>query len=450
MVLVVLLSPVLAFLGWSRIEAGRLDRAFDALETRGEPLDIAAFDQEPVTSEQREASRLYAQAIKVVDSPPLAAPQAMAAAATAIEELCSAPGKPGASAHVAALRAFEAPYQGAFPLLDRAAGLDAAGWEEADRPRRNSPEEARSGTLLRLNAARIGRLACTGQGDEAASALVSGLRLRRVGLAPDRIAAATSHSLHAVLTFTVPAPALLQRIQDEYQHAVDEHSVEKQVRYLRAQWLYYALPGVVSDPPPGYMPGRMTPLEAVAMRLVRPMRDHSVVRELGEYDEALAAIHEPWPAKLEAATAITAKYRYTRSQSRRRGFFERLTHPYGSHIAATALEGVVMRAAETLALMRASAGAVAIARYGQANHGTLPGSLRALIPEYLAAPLVDPYTGDELKYVRDGTSYKVYSLGINRTDDGGTWDLNSDLQTSRRGDPPDVGIAVGRLPGRPN
>ena len=81
----------------------------------------------------------------------------MAAAAAAIEELCSGPGEPGASAHVAALRAFEAPYQGAFPLLDRAAGLDAAGWEEGDRPRRNSLEEARSGTLLRLNAARIGR-----------------------------------------------------------------------------------------------------------------------------------------------------------------------------------------------------------------------------------------------------------------------------------------------------
>ena len=449
-VLMVLLSPVVAFLAWSRIEASRLDSAFDALEARDELLDVADFDQKPATDEQREASHLYAQAMRLVVNEPLATPQAMAAA-TAIEALCSAPREPSAPAEVAVLEALEARHKEAFALLDRATGLETAGWEEADRPRRDSIEEFRSGSLGRLNAARIARLACTGHGDEAARALLAGLRLRRVAVpTSDRVTASTPHSLHAVLTFTPPDASLLQKIQNEYENAVDEHSVEKRLRYSRARWLHHALPGVVSDAPPGYMPARMTPLGAVALRLVRPMRDRSIVRELREFDEALAAVGEPWPAKLDAASAITGKYRYTRSQSRRRGFFERLTRPYDSHMAATTLESVVRSAAETLARTRASAAAVAVARYRLAHGGTLPGSLQALIPEYLTAPLVDPYTGKELKYVHDGESYKVYSLGVNRTDDGGTWDLSSDLRTTRRGDPLDVGIAVGRPSARPN
>ena len=446
-VLLAMLSPILAFLIWSHIEASRLDSAFDALEARDESLDIHDFERKPATGEQREASHLYAQAMRLAANEPLARPQTMA---PAIERLCAAPEAPSASAQVAALEAFAAPHKQAFALLDRTTGLDAAGWEEADRPRRNSVEELRSMLLGQLNAVRIARLGCTGQGDEAARALLAGLRLQRVSAPTGRVAASTLHSLHAVLTFTSPDASLLQKIQQEYENAADEQSVARRLRYLRAGWLYYALPGVVSDSPPGYMPARVNPLGAVAMRLARPMRDHSIVRELREFDEALLATSSPWPSKLDAATAITGRYRHTSSQSRRRGFFARLTRPYDSHRAATALEGVVREAAETLARTRASAAAVAVARYRQAHDGTLPVSLQALVPEYLAAPLVDPYTDNELKYVHDGTSYKVYGLGINRTDDGGRWDLKSDLQTSRRGDPPDVGIVVGQSHGRPN
>ena len=441
-----MLSPIAAFVTWSRIEASRLDRAFDALEARDEPLDIAEFDLKPATGEQREASHLYAQAMKSVGTQQ----PAFQAAATAVEKLCSAPQDPSASAQVAVLEAFEAPHREAFALLDRTTELEAAGWEEADRPRRGSMEEARTVILGQLNAARIARLACTGKGDDAARALLAGLRLRRVAAPASGRAASTPHSLRAILSFPRADASLLREIQREYESAIDEHAAERRVRYMRAQWLHYALPGVVSDPPPGYVRAGMTPVGAVAMRLVRPMRDHGIVRELGEFDEALAAAAQPWPGKLEAAAAVTGKYRYTRSQSRRRGFVERLVSPYDSHVAATALEGVVRSAAESLAQARASAAAVAVARYRQAHDGTLPDSLRALIPEYLAAPLVDPYTGQELKYAHDGASYKVYSLGANRTDDGGTWDLRSDLQTTRRGDPPDVGIAVGRPTDHPN
>jgi hypothetical protein len=44
------------------------------------------------------------------------------------------------------------------------------------------------------------------------------------------------------------------------------------------------------------------------------------------------------------------------------------------------------------------------------------------------------------------SGYKVYSVGIDRNDDGGTWEQHSDLQQSRRGNPPDVGVEVGVWP----
>jgi hypothetical protein len=60
----------------------------------------------------------------------------------------------------------------------------------------------------------------------------------------------------------------------------------------------------------------------------------------------------------------------------------------------------------------------------------------------MAAPLIDPYSGAELKHQCDGSGFTVYSVGANRKDDGGTWEQHSDLQLSRRGNPPDIGIVV--------
>jgi hypothetical protein len=72
----------------------------------------------------------------------------------------------------------------------------------------------------------------------------------------------------------------------------------------------------------------------------------------------------------------------------------------------------------------------------------MPDTLRKLVPEYLPVPLIDPFTGAELKYRHGATSYKIYSVGADRKDNGGVWEQHSDLQLSRRGNPPDIGIAV--------
>jgi hypothetical protein len=446
-VLLALLSPIAAFIIWGRIEAARLDRALDALEARHEPLDIADFETKPATDAQREASHTYARATRLAGDRPLTSAQ-LEEAARRIEGLCSPTSDSPRPEQMAALHALEDPFTPALDLLDRATSMDVAGWDDADRPRRLSMEELRARNLARLNAIRIARLACADRNaDAAARALLATIRLQRV--VPPAFFASTGmrtvHGLQSLLTFTAPDPSLLQTLQLEYETQIDERAIATSVRQQRAQWLYFALPGVLSDPPPGDAPAPINPFAAIVMRLARPLRDRGLVNELREFDEALAAASQPWPARLDAAIAITNRYRHLGSQSRRVGFARALSQSFNPHRAGVNLESAVMRAAETLANTRASAGAIAVARYRRAHGGELPASLHDLVPQYLSGPLIDPYTGTELKYQRNSTSYKVYSVGINRGDDGGTWDQHSDLQASRRGNPLDVGVAVAPL-----
>ncbi|HJN14683.1 MAG TPA: hypothetical protein QGH10_04300, partial [Armatimonadota bacterium] len=66
--------------------------------------------------------------------------------------------------------------------------------------------------------------------------------------------------------------------------------------------------------------------------------------------------------------------------------------------------------------------ATALALY-KARAGTLPKSLDELSPSVLDEVPPDPYTGEPLKYERlDGGSYRLYSVGADREDDGGIGD----------------------------
>jgi hypothetical protein len=436
--------PILAWLIWGWIEAARLDRALDALEARNEPLDVAGFDVKPATPEQREASHLYAQAGKLVDDRPITVERAATLSKT-IEAACSQDVEPAVrSEQIRVLRQFEDSYQPLFDLLERASQLDARGWDDVDRPQGQSVQQIRPITLARANVVRVARLACAGEGDAAARALLASLRLRRVwtGTLIGPITQHTSHGLQSMLTLSTPSSHLLEQLQHEYMVASDEKRLEDRMTRERAMWLSYVLPGAFSEAPPGYDTPRMTPLQAVATRAVRPLRDHRLVEELNEFDAALAIAKRPWPAKLDAIAEFGRTHQSQRSQSVRRGLLDTLSRPLGAHVASNALTGYIGGMTETLARNRASATALAVARYRRDHSDQCPETSRQLVPQYLPAPLMDPYSGRELQYRCDGGGYLVYSVGANRKDDGGTWEQHSDLQWSRRGNPPDIGVAV--------
>jgi hypothetical protein len=444
--IVLMLLPVAAFVVWGRIESARVSGALDALEARGEPLDVNRLEPAPATDEQRQASRFYAEAGRLA-YPAHRTP--FNVAGKTIEELCALPaGDPGRVERLAAMRRLEDPYAPALAVLDRATALDANGWDGRDRAQQWI-ETMRSRYLATVNALRVARYACGGEGEAAAAALLGTLRLGRVlssSLSPP-LSMPTAHGLQSMLTLTAPSERALERLQDAYTAAADDRTLERWLLYSRARWLSVMLPGELSDVPEGYYDRRISPLEAVANSLIRPLRDHALVAELGEYAEAIEAAKQPWPASLDAAAALSRKYSISRAASpRRRGIIETLARPLGRHIAAGQIDGFAPLVAESLARTRASIAALAIERYRRSHHGATPATLRELIPAYLPASLVDPYTGGELRYVSDGARYKVYSVGFNRQDDGGAWEQRSDLQTARRGNPKDVGIAVGAWP----
>ena len=436
--------PIVVWLVWGWIEAARLDRALDALEARNERLDIADFEVKPATPEQREASHLYAQAGRLVDDRPITSGRAEALSKT-IETVC-APDTDSAVRRQQArvLQEFEDSYQPVFDLLERASQLDAMGWDERDRPQRYSMQVMRPITLARVNVVRVARLACASDGDAGARALLASLRLRRVwtGNQISPIAQQTTHGLQSVLTFSTASPAVLEQIQHEYVAAADDTRFQKWMTRERAMWLSQVLPGAFSEAPSGYDGRRVGPLEAVATRVLRPLRDHRLVEELNEFDGALAISEQPWPGKLDAIAEFGKNRQSQRSQSMRPGMLDMLSRPLGAHMASNALTGYIGGMTETLARNRASATAIAVARYRRDHADRCPETVQQLVTQYLPASLMDPYSGGELKYRCDASGYVVYSVGANRKDDGGTWEQHSDLLLSRRGNPPDIGVAV--------
>ena len=63
---------------------------------------------------------------------------------------------------------------------------------------------------------------------------------------------------------------------------------------------------------------------------------------------------------------------------------------------------------------------LAALRYRQA-HQKWPDSLQHLVPAFLPQVPLDPYNGKELLFQATPTEFKVYSVGENLVDDGGTW-----------------------------
>ena len=59
------------------------------------------------------------------------------------------------------------------------------------------------------------------------------------------------------------------------------------------------------------------------------------------------------------------------------------------------------------------------------KHGAYPEKLDALVPDFIDKLPVDPFSGKDYIYRRDGKGFIVYSIGANGADDGG---MRSDVR----------------------
>jgi len=211
--------------------------------------------------------------------------------------------------------------------------------------------------------------------------------------------------LHKVLLETIPADVLERMFLAErvYQIEVARNLIPKDItsRFL---------PDKVPD-----LPERI-PLPA--SRWVRLRIRQGSVRYLRDMAWLITASRRPWPEPLDVIAGNASES--TEKSSR--------LISSGATFARSA--------GEILAFVRCNTVAIAIERYRRC-HGELPGSLDDICGTYIDSIPSDPFTGKKLLYSYDGKSYVVYSVGINRKDDGGTFRPKANEKS-----PPDRGLRI--------
>jgi hypothetical protein len=100
------------------------------------------------------------------------------------------------------------------------------------------------------------------------------------------------------------------------------------------------------------------------------------------------------------------------------------------------------------AMLRAAAAVIAAERARRAT-GATPRGWEPIVPAYLQAVPQDPYSGQPLRWKQTPTGFKIYSVWMNRADDGGLIHRTSDSY------PKDCGVEFwdvhhrGKLPPMP-
>ena len=180
--------------------------------------------------------------------------------------------------------------------------------------------------------------------------------------------------------------------------------------------------------------------DAIFSVAFRPLIVHYARRQLSAFDAALAVTGESWPAKLDAVAAL--KQRYS-SEWKDGGRLRRLVEQGPGALGVMLLNPDA--AGSDMAIRHTAITVLALERYRRAHAGAVPPTLAALVPSLMPAVLPDPFTGQPLIYGHDAAGYVVYSVDVNRRDDGGIlWGIGAMSQAAPRGasGPRDIGIRV--------
>jgi hypothetical protein len=156
--------------------------------------------------------------------------------------------------------------------------------------------------------------------------------------------------------------------------------------------------------------------------------------------ELLNDVRGGWPVLLER----TAKYEAVRrEQTAVRPPWRSAPWERPSSIAGP-FRGMAERAARETARLRAAAAGVAAVRYRRAE-GRWPRSLQELVPKWMAAAPLDPFTGKPMAFLVDDEGVVVYSVGVDGRDDGGVETPEMNDGVSSRNGSPDVVFRVREL-----
>jgi hypothetical protein len=413
-----LLLSLTAYLIWDRIEAAGLSREIAQIAQRGEPVHYGDGYPRPRTVEQGEASRLYAKAAALAQDQ--SAEDNHRASRIDVERPASV--EMNLPEIVAAYRD-DAP---ALQLLDRVTPLDFGGFAPEDGL---SDSQQPLMTLGALACLRADLAAVRGDGDAAATALVPCVRVQRTlnvrfyrWLHGERLLG----SLRILFRHTQPSDASLATLQRAFETWPDEDAALRNILQDRAQFIDMSGDGLR-----GIVPS--------AVRIpFHPFMIRSVRRAIASFDPIIAIARQPWPVRWESLAEVERLYS-RRAPLARRGFVATLLDPFPVGFNGMGLT----QTARELASRRVAAAVIAVERFRRAHGGAPPASLDALAGASADGPPQDPFTGKPLVYQRGADAYAIYSVDVNRRDDGGAFYGHGAAVTGHAGPSPrDFGIRV--------
>jgi hypothetical protein len=394
-ILIVLAAFLAGYVAWDRIEAHGLAADIAAVAKRGEPVDLSFRDAPLPTPQHLEAAQLYAEATM------RAAEMVQRDFRLPRIDFDGVTGVPVAPADIKDTFPLDCP---ALQLLDRAAPLPFAGMGEF-APEYYYDNGSELQNLSALSALRADILSYRNDPDGAVDAIASALRVQRTlpGLFYRYIAGSRVFgSVRILLRHTTPSEAALAKLQKAFSDLSDDDGLTESVRERRAAYIVR-----LDNPSSGV-------LEATAAAVLHPYLTSIARQQLEQFDVVAAAVQQPWPDKIQALAALVADRDVGQP---RQGVLSVLPTYAFRNVAIFSAD--FRSAGLNLVIRRAAIVTLAIERYRRAHSGTPPPSLAALVPVYLVAVPADPFSGQDLIYRREADDYLVYSVDVNRKDDGG-------------------------------
>ena len=402
----VVLIPIALFALWDYVEARRLGAAVKSLREAKQPL-TTQFSYSDTTRPDN-AVRYYDAASALVDLSDTYGPTGL------LQRLDR--GEAGSPELIAAVRAILERNREAESLLERATELEFYGM----RPGFSyNYQWDRLMNLSRLADLRAYERLSARDADGAGLALIRSLRLvrplnwnaRAQSIEPMSTWSSTAahramRTLPEVLQLR-PSDEMLEVLRQRIGTLDLDDAIEQSVKMERAllvqtfwdeshQW--YARPWRNVVPQPFW-------------QLLRPWLAHRVVNLIAFHNRAEATARRPWPQRLDVHG--------TEPPPVRPGFLGTLRAEYSEEVTRYFHSQRVSSIGRRLALTRSALTLMAIEQYRRANAGVAPARLSSLVPQYLNAVPVDPYSGQELRYRSEPDRVVVYSVGVNRKDDGG-------------------------------
>jgi len=415
-----LLIPVVVHAAWDYVEARRLRQVVAEIRTRGEPITLGDIRSRPVKDEGLRSDRYYRAAAALASNRPQE--QSLFGRVREAERKGEWPA--GLADEV---RHQTSEHEDALQLLDRAAPLSFEGFSPGTQTA--SPALF---PLARLAGLRTISLALAGDGNRATASLYAELRLRPVvewAWPIFRAQVDEVDRVGLVLSATHPPSTSLSRVGRALADLDRDDALKQWFLRRRAALLESGLGSGRSGSTLADL-GQVGFFDRVGLRgavlgqfLGRPWFEHELRTWVETLSTVMAALDQPWPQR---AGAVATAY-------------DALTPPPDAQFRRPDVS-ISKQIVDDLALVRAARVAVAIEQYRREHTEAMPSRLDDLVPVYLAAVPVDPYSGQPLLLRTEARSYAVYSLGPNRRDDSADFTLFRFVQGARESR--DVGLRI--------